>query len=274
MPHTSDTNVEKKEGPCQPLQRAPYTLPSRLSKMHLWVRIWHLAVGHTQRCLSPEPRGPVFRPSAGRLRCGPDSSLWAGSAVHGTLPTWFSPGTATSEPSQWQPNSYKGYSLVAVDPTAFWQPRLKGGIGKFFHRIANRALKGIGLGLIVRVGRVGDRRILPRRPRWAKVGSRAGFWRWLPVTWASMKSWYTMPGPPSPTCRRPGFRDTGCGWPSTAPSGAIGCHPARRRAAHRNRGKRSVRCPEPTKVTLYRLPRRISKRPSHSKDGFTDGKTW
>lgn len=60
---------------------------------------------------------------------------------------------------QWQPHSYEGYSPLAVDLTAFWRPRLKGWVGKFFHRIANRAMKGIGLGLIAQVGCVGEQRI-------------------------------------------------------------------------------------------------------------------
>jgi len=60
---------------------------------------------------------------------------------------------------QWRPNSYEGYSPVAVDLTAFRRPRLQGPVGKFFCRIANRALKGIGFGLVVEVGRVGEQRI-------------------------------------------------------------------------------------------------------------------
>lgn len=40
---------------------------------------------------------------------------------------------------QWQPNPYEGYQPVAVDVTPFWRPRLKGAVGKFFHRIANRS---------------------------------------------------------------------------------------------------------------------------------------
>jgi hypothetical protein len=60
---------------------------------------------------------------------------------------------------QWQPNRYEGYSPVAVDLTAFRRPRLNGWAGKFFHRLANRAVKGIGFGLVVQVGCVGAQRI-------------------------------------------------------------------------------------------------------------------
>lgn len=60
---------------------------------------------------------------------------------------------------EWQPNGYDGYCPVAADLTTFWRPRLKGWLARFFHRIANRALKGIGVGLVVQIGRIGERRI-------------------------------------------------------------------------------------------------------------------
>jgi hypothetical protein len=60
---------------------------------------------------------------------------------------------------EWQPREYEGYHPLAVDLTAFWRLRLKGQVGKFFHRLANRALKGIGFGLVVQVGQVGEQRI-------------------------------------------------------------------------------------------------------------------
>ena len=60
---------------------------------------------------------------------------------------------------QWQPHSYEGYCPVAVDLVAFWRPRLKGRLGRFFHSLANRLMKGIGLALVVEVGQVGERRV-------------------------------------------------------------------------------------------------------------------
>lgn len=60
---------------------------------------------------------------------------------------------------EWEPRCYQGYTPLAVDLTTFWRPRLKGWPGKFFHRIANRAMKGIGVGLIVQVGHVAEQRI-------------------------------------------------------------------------------------------------------------------
>jgi len=59
----------------------------------------------------------------------------------------------------WQPHSYEGYQPLAVDITAFWRPRLQGWLGKFFYRVANRAVKGIGFALVVQVGHSGAQRL-------------------------------------------------------------------------------------------------------------------
>jgi hypothetical protein len=59
----------------------------------------------------------------------------------------------------WQPHSYEGYRPLAVDITAFWRPRLQGWLGKFFYRVANRAVKGIGFALVVQVGHSGEQRL-------------------------------------------------------------------------------------------------------------------
>ena len=61
--------------------------------------------------------------------------------------------------SSWQPHSYAGYQPLAVDITAFWRPRLQGWLGKFFNHVANRAITGIGLGLVVQVGHNGAQRL-------------------------------------------------------------------------------------------------------------------
>ncbi len=60
---------------------------------------------------------------------------------------------------QWQPNRYGGYRSVAVDLVAFWRPRLKGRLGRFFHSVAHRLMKGIGLDLVVEVGHIGQQRV-------------------------------------------------------------------------------------------------------------------
>jgi hypothetical protein len=60
---------------------------------------------------------------------------------------------------RWQPREYAGYQPLAVDITAFWRPQLKGWAGKFFYRLANRAIKGVGFGVITQVGQVDGQRI-------------------------------------------------------------------------------------------------------------------
>jgi hypothetical protein len=60
---------------------------------------------------------------------------------------------------RWQPREYDGYRPLAVDITAFWRPQLQGWAGKFFYRLANRAVKGVGFGVIVQVGQVDGQRI-------------------------------------------------------------------------------------------------------------------
>jgi hypothetical protein len=60
---------------------------------------------------------------------------------------------------RWQPREYEGYRPLAVDITAFWRPKLQGWLGKFFCRLVNRAIKGVGFGVITQVGQVDGQRI-------------------------------------------------------------------------------------------------------------------
>jgi hypothetical protein len=59
----------------------------------------------------------------------------------------------------WQPHCYEGYCPLAVDLSTFARPRLKGWSGKFFHHLVQRAIPGIGVGVVVQVGQVGAQRI-------------------------------------------------------------------------------------------------------------------
>jgi hypothetical protein len=59
----------------------------------------------------------------------------------------------------WQPHTYEGYRPLAVDLTTFWRPRLQGWLGRFFHRVANRLMKGVAVGVVVEVGQVGSQRV-------------------------------------------------------------------------------------------------------------------
>ena len=60
---------------------------------------------------------------------------------------------------EWQGNRYEGYRPLAVDWTAFWRPQLKGWGGKMYNSLANRALPGIGFGVVVDVGYIGGQRL-------------------------------------------------------------------------------------------------------------------
>jgi hypothetical protein len=90
-----------------------------------------------------------IRRSAQALRCG----AWG---IAGLVQRWRHYALSQDE---WQPCCYEGYSPLAADLTTFWRPRLRGWMGKFYHRLANRAVKGIGMGLIVQVGHVGEQRL-------------------------------------------------------------------------------------------------------------------
>lgn len=60
---------------------------------------------------------------------------------------------------QWQEHRHEGYRGVAVDLTAFWRPRLKGWLGKHFNSLAGRALAAVSVGVVVRIGQVGQQRV-------------------------------------------------------------------------------------------------------------------
>jgi hypothetical protein len=68
-----------------------------------------------------------------------------------------------SQEGRWQPHCHGGYRPVAVDLTAFWRPRLQDCATTHYHAAAGKALPAIPVGLIARVGSVGDQRLaLPR----------------------------------------------------------------------------------------------------------------
>lgn len=59
----------------------------------------------------------------------------------------------------WQAHEYEGYRPLALDLTTFWRPRFQGWLGRFFHQVANRLMKGVGVGVLVEVGQVGKQRV-------------------------------------------------------------------------------------------------------------------
>ncbi len=59
----------------------------------------------------------------------------------------------------WKAHSYEGFYPVAGDLIIFWRPRLKGWLGKFYCGITGKAEKGVGFGVLVKVGQIGEQRI-------------------------------------------------------------------------------------------------------------------
>ena len=60
---------------------------------------------------------------------------------------------------QWQIHHYDGYTVKAVDITAFWRPTLKGCLTKHYYPPAGKALPAVPIGLIGRVGSVKGQRV-------------------------------------------------------------------------------------------------------------------
>jgi hypothetical protein len=60
---------------------------------------------------------------------------------------------------QWQPRRYEGHNAVSIDTTPFWRPKLQGVQSKYYNSVAEKALPAIILGLVARIGQVGQKRI-------------------------------------------------------------------------------------------------------------------
>jgi hypothetical protein len=60
---------------------------------------------------------------------------------------------------QWQVHHYDGYTVKAVDITAYWRPTLKGCLTKHYHPQAGKALPAVPIGLIGHVGSVNGQRV-------------------------------------------------------------------------------------------------------------------
>jgi len=60
---------------------------------------------------------------------------------------------------QWQAHQYAGYYAKAVDITAYWRPTLNGIRSKHYDAQAEKALPAVVLGMIGRVGSVGEQRL-------------------------------------------------------------------------------------------------------------------
>jgi hypothetical protein len=60
---------------------------------------------------------------------------------------------------QWQAQSYAGYYVKAVDITAYWRPTMRGIESQHYDAQADKALPAVVLGLVGRVGHVGEQRM-------------------------------------------------------------------------------------------------------------------
>jgi len=60
---------------------------------------------------------------------------------------------------RWRAHAHGGYRPVAVDVTGFWRPRLRACATTHDHGAAGKALPAIPVGLVARVGSVGDQRL-------------------------------------------------------------------------------------------------------------------
>jgi hypothetical protein len=60
---------------------------------------------------------------------------------------------------RWHRYEYEGYRPVSADITTFWRFRLKGWAGRYFNGLAERLLKGVGLGIVVDVGHIDGHRL-------------------------------------------------------------------------------------------------------------------
>jgi len=129
-------------------------LGTNLGLLHL---LWMLVSGHLLGS-----RGAVV---PGLAACGlSDRAVrraWAalgqgGWASGPLLARW---AAAVAAEGRWQAQTHGGYHPVAVDVTGFWRPRLRGCPTSHYHAEAGKALPAIPVGLIARVGRVGEQRL-------------------------------------------------------------------------------------------------------------------
>lgn len=87
--------------------------------------------------------------------------------------------------TQWQPRKHGQWQAVGLDITTFWRPKLKGWKERGYHQLAGRLLPGVALGVVVRVGEIGQQRIpllkkLVRAPEGAtdEAGVQARLLKW------------------------------------------------------------------------------------------------
>ena len=63
-----------------------------------------------------------------------------------------------AQENRWRPRRYEGYSVLSVDMTGFWRPRLQGWFGSHFHNLAQRTMPAVVFGVLVAAGEVDGKR--------------------------------------------------------------------------------------------------------------------
>lgn len=61
--------------------------------------------------------------------------------------------------NQWRVRRYEHYQVLSVDITGFWRPHLQEWLGKHYHRLAQKALSAVVVGVMIISGQVGSHRI-------------------------------------------------------------------------------------------------------------------
>jgi hypothetical protein len=85
------------------------------------------------------------------------AALRAGAwTINELLDNW---GRDVAHDGQWQARRYEGYQGMSVDITGFWRPQLQRWPGKHFHRLMQKSLPAVVLGVLVAVGEVHGRRV-------------------------------------------------------------------------------------------------------------------
>lgn len=132
----------------------PLVIGTNLGLLHL---LWALVSGAllpSRGALFPALQAVGLRPAAVRRAW---AAMRFGSwQIADLLTTWEQHVEAGQ---QWQQQQYDGYYAKAVDLTSFWRPALKNCPTKHYYAPAGKALKAIVLGLIARVGKVGEQRV-------------------------------------------------------------------------------------------------------------------
>jgi hypothetical protein len=85
------------------------------------------------------------------------AALGQGSWHSGGLLTYWA--REVQREGQWQARVHGGYRVVAADITGYWRPRLQGCPTKHYHAVAGKALPAIPLGIVARIGQVGEQRL-------------------------------------------------------------------------------------------------------------------